>query len=429
MFTCFVFFSNPALVGKFSNLVTRINPDIKVIKVLDAKQINFEEYQDLKPILITNLEQRKNLEEGKIDESKFAKIISVDDGDESIAGNVHSINQKFIITGLGKIIDDYIVEVHSENRYVPVQIQSLDIVSKYPCDIFVQLSKTKHIKILNAGECFSSNALQKLTLKNVKFLHIQIDAYSKFIEFIQAKNEVLITQPDPVGDEISAIETIHDYMNDLGFSPKVIEMTKALHNNIETKFTNKFMKGLLSKFKDMEGTYLYNHSYLASVIALTAAKKYSWMNHENEEKIYLGCILHDMGFNDKKNALKEIMGLGAIKDLSKEDKDDILNHPTKFAKHLAQVEDIHPDVLKIVKNHHGIYGEDSYPQPLYAADVNFIFALFAMSHEMTIGLYKIMFNEKKIPKLLDDVCELFDRSTYRKILPEFRASIEETFLK
>ena len=179
----------------------------------------------------------------------------------------------------------------------------------------------------------------------------------------------------------------------------------------------------------MEGSFLYNHSYLTSVVALTAGAKFTWMTPDNKEKIYLGCMLHDLGYRNKDNALKESMKLSDIKKLPPEQRDDILNHPILFAKHLAQLDDVHQDVLKIVKDHHGVHNEESYPKPIYPAEINLIFALFIISHEFTLGLYAIAFNDQKIPTLLADICERFDKGNYRKIIPEFKMSIEETFLK
>ena len=40
-----------------------------------------------------------------------------------------------------------------------------------------------------------------------------------------------------------------------------------------------------------------------------------------------------------------------------------------------------------------------------------------------------MFKVDKIPNLLNEICDKFDRGNYRKILPEFKESVEEIFLK
>lgn len=429
MINCFIFFSDPLTVGKISELIKKINSEITLFNILDVGQFDFDEIQKDNTMLISSGSNLDLLSDADIATDDFHQIYVIDDVEDEVVGNITYVNKKFILVKIGTLIDEYVKEILCKDEFVPISINKLKTNLNYPCEIFIKLSAKKHIKILNDGHHFNSESLQKLIFKNVEFLYIRSSDYNTFCTVFTDDKTDNKKKVDIVNTEINALEAIHNYMEDLGFSSKVIDMTKTLHTSIEEKYNHKFMKKLFNRFKDMEGTFLYNHSYLASVIALTAGNKFNWMNHENKEKIYLGCILHDLGFKHKENALRESLLKNEVSKLSVEEKEDILDHPMKFAKHLAQIDNIHQDVIKIVRDHHGVHGDQSYPKPIYPAEINLIFALFVLSHELSIGLYSISFNEKKIPALLNSICEKFDKGNYKKVLPEFKTAVEEIFIK
>jgi putative nucleotidyltransferase with HDIG domain len=413
------------MVGKISQLIERIHDEIKITKVIDVKQLKAENSSDPKDIIITDNENYQTLELNGIYEGYFEKTLIIDDVKNNTEGSITYINRSYLITSIGTVVDDFIKLKNPENNFIPISIKKIRNEINYPCEIFVRLSKKKHIKILNKENDFPKEVLEKLILKNVQFLYVKSEDINIFNNMSFERNNEQIS--DGVSSEIGGVESLHNYIMDLGFDPKIVDMTKNIQKSIENKFTHKFMKKLFSRFNDMEGSFLYNHSYLTSVIALTTGKKFTWMNMANREKIYLGCILHDLGYKHKENALRESFTKDQIDDLSSEEQSDILDHPTKFAKHLAQISNIHQDVIKIVRDHHGVHGELSYPKPIYPAEVNLIFALFVLSHELSLGLYEISFNEDKIPALLEEVCERFNKGNYKKIIPEFRHAIDEIF--
>jgi putative nucleotidyltransferase with HDIG domain len=206
-------------------------------------------------------------------------------------------------------------------------------------------------------------------------------------------------------------------------------MAKKLHTITQEKFSNKFMKKLFSRFQSLEGDFLYNHSFLTSVIALEVGRKFTWMTAENKEKIYLGAVLHDLGHKRKENALKEGATLQEINKLPSEDREDILNHPTKFANHLAQVESLHIDIIKIVKDHHGIHAENAFPRAVSPNEINLVFALFVLSHEFCMALYKVSFDQTEIHSILEELNQQFYKGNYKKILHEFTEAMSDVFIK
>ncbi len=132
------------------------------------------------------------------------------------------------------------------------------------------------------------------------------------------------------------------------------------------------MKLLLKKFKTLEGSFLHNHSFLTSTLAITAGKKFNWMNKENEEKLYLGSILHDLGIRGKLTVETESATKTELMKLDEDQRQDLLIHPTLFAVKLNKLENIHSDVIKMISGHHGINEHESYPRPIHAPEASLI---------------------------------------------------------
>jgi hypothetical protein len=330
---------------------------------------------------------------------------------------------------MGTYLSEYIQEQSSEEQYLPININKITYNINYPSNFYLKLGQSKFLKVSNANDSLEEKILQKLIFKGTKYLYVLFSEYPLLLKYLTKQKMAKSKTLQSAEQEVKATQTMHEYITELGFDPKVINMTKDLHKSLEDKFKGKFMKSLLLQFANLEGTFIYNHSYLTSVLALTVGKNYTWMNYDNREKLYLGSILHDLGFKSKDNATYEDMSPAALATLDPDIKDDILNHPIRFAQKLAQVPDIHQDVIAIVRDHHGVIADKAYPKEIYANQVNLIFALFILSHEFSLKLYSISFNKKKIPDVLDKLCQDFDRGSYKKILPEFKVAIENLFLK
>jgi hypothetical protein len=134
---------------------------------------------------------------------------------------------------------------------------------------------------LNAGQSFEHQTLERYKEKALNFVYVKKPDYKDFCLQTKAHKHDLDSFLDEAKDtsiEINAVESLHNYIEDLGFDRSIVDLTKTMHKEIESKFNDKVMTKLLDRFKKMEGTFLYNHSYLTSTIALTAGKKFSWMN-------------------------------------------------------------------------------------------------------------------------------------------------------
>ena len=72
------------------------------------------------------------------------------------------------------------------------------------------------------------------------------------------------------------------------------ECVDKIVNEVETPG----LKDLLNKFKYSQDRYIYDHSYLTSVFAISMCEKFSWRNTKNFEKLVFAALVHDYGFSN-----------------------------------------------------------------------------------------------------------------------------------
>ncbi len=425
MLNCYVFFLDPLMVGKVAAILENLGESIFVHKVVDARQL-LDLPEQKRDLIITDYSCFQELEDDNVDIDLFGKVLLVDEVESEVDGNLVYINRSQILIAIATHVLDYISENHVEVEYVSIKVDKLVLDQQNPCDFFVKKADDTYALILKKGLLVNGAIIEKIKANKIEKLYVSKNEYPLLMEFINSHREVEAIFCHKV--EVNAVEAMHDFVSELGFDPKVISMTKSLHEGVEKRYTDKYMKKLLGRFKNMEGSYLYNHSFLTSVIGLGAADHFSWMNYENREKIYLGSIMHDLGLKNKDNAIKDAMTLGSIRKLSADEQEDILGHSTRFATFLKEAKDVHPDVVKMVEFHHAVDEKNAYPRKISAMETNLVFCLFILSHEFSVGLYKINFDENKIPTLLNQLAERFNHGNYKKLLPSFRKSIEDTLI-
>ena len=424
MIDVFIYFSDIIKIGKVDDLIKATNAELNIIKIADKRQI--AKYRnETDALLITDYENHQDLMGGVEDISFFNKIIVIDEVDQTNTDNILYLKTRSIETEIQSVLNDFLIQYYSDKEFASIPTKNIQEETFYGCDFYLKLSEKKHIKILNAKASFPEGTLQSYLLKGINHLHVRGCDFRKISE----KSNIQVLQTRREFEEPNSIEALHTLILDIGFDEKVIQMTKVLHRDMEEKFSNRFMKKLFVRFKSLEGDYLYNHSFLTSVVALEVGRKFTWMTPESKEKIYLASVLHDLGHSKKENALKESSTLEKLNLLPSSDREDILNHPLKFANHLSQIESLHSDIIKMVKDHHGIHSENAYPRAISPNEINLIFALFVISHEFSVALYTADFDLNQINSILAELNQKFDKGNYKKILPEFNETILDVFFK
>ena len=412
----------------FKKINEKFGLNIEVVSILDINQVELNS-QVGQTLFVTD-EKNYNAFKKENRNEKFLETLLV--GDKKVnepiydeCDNVTYLEKEKIFTEMTNIFNDKILPYLVLDNYVSVQIKNLNPNLSYPNDFYIKINDKKFIKIVRVNEVLGEDVINKFYQKHDIFFYIPEDQYNSFVNF-QFKRKDLSTK-SLIDNEFNVIADLHKCLKDVGFSEALVSRSKQSLSELHQKFNNdKKVSSLLTKFQVLEGSYLYSHSYLASLIAFSCKRYFDWLNLENLEKIHLGCLFHDLGYQDEKNCVHEHLTLSELKELRPEVSQDVLGHTHALEKFL-QDSKLHDDIIKMVTSHHGVHGEESYPQKTYGTEINLNFALFVLVHETAVFLIKNGINQKTVEESLSLLNEKFNNGQYRKLLPKFKEAMINSF--
>lgn len=433
MINCYLYFDDPIEMGRLIEVIREVSGDTKILKILSAMQFAKQDIKFDKHLLITNYKCHQQLESYYKTEFNFKKILILDDLKDLVEGDIVYANKRFSQEAITKIINELKKQIIKTYTFVPILLEKLNPQLKYPFDLFAKEEDETYTKVLAKDSSFSKEELKEYKEQGRDFVYLQNELYHDFNivtkNHIKEINSQRTNYDKETAAELNAIESFHDYIIQLGFDRNIVNLTKSLHKELEEKYKDKLIQKLLQRFLRLEGSFLYKHSILTATIALSCSKHFTWMTFENKEKIYMGSILHDLGFKYEDNAIFESYTKTRIeKELNYDQRHDLLEHTIKFEMHLQKIDSIHPDVLRMIRDHHGVNEvDDAYPREVNPNDISLVFALFILSHEFSLRLDAISFEKKLIEKELESLCIRFTKGKYQKIIPMFMNVMKDIF--
>ena len=351
---------------------------------------------------------------------------STNDLSELESSKTFVIHPKRLIINLSSFIYDLLEEQASGGSFIPIDLESLEVGVPFPGNLFLKLAEAKFVTLFRADSDFDESfynkfkqekGIETLYLEKAEFFSPKIQSY---LEQIVRKS----IESDQEG-EFSKLETLYDVSTTLGVSKAVVDSVVKSQQKIVKNVNNSFIKKLLAKFNAMDGSFVFNHSYLTSIFLSSLSREVSWMTSEVLEKLFLSSMLHDIGMKNPRSSLCESLPRAEIEGLDKEIRDDLLKHPVAFIEKMSAINEISSDVLNVLKNHHGGQGEESYPSKSHATEVSGNVAIFILCHELSLALFRISFNYKKFTEVIDNISEVYGKGNFRPHIKVFR----EHFLK
>lgn len=303
---------------------------------------------------------------------------------------------------------------YNNQNFISLGIDVLLNISISPCDVYLHIGvHEKFLKVVNANDKNFQDIIEKYDRKGIHEFFILEDDYHKYaLELFSQQVYSSLDNSDQKANVLEKQEILHNKLHNLGLDYELINKTSAMIKDLTQSLKNQSLRKLINFHQSKKFPFIYDHSYLTSIFATQIAENADWTNKTIVENICTASLFHDMGLNDVNLALQEHRGHITPENLSKEQKDELFNHPFVMANLLAKDPDIHSDVIKIVKNHHEGMGENSYPLKVPIHDLTGPTCAFILAHEFTLGLYKIGFNLDKVDKLLAQLRDKFPHKPF-----------------
>lgn len=364
----------------------------------------------------------------------FILVSSIDLAEDKIFESFyqdHPQNAYFLKSGdftqLHQIITKSLVQFPREeiySSYMPVKIFRFIKFNCVNCPIFLKLSETKFIKIINKNELYDLEVIEKFSSKGVGNFYIEKVNYLAFSDYysktIQSKLESLgpdeKSSDDHISTELAGISFIHESILNLGIDGNVIKTMDAVVKSIITRLKTKTNLYNLLENMIKNASYLYEHSMLISYISSAICLKMEWNTNNTLEKLAYASLLHDVCFEDPTLAmlhdLEEIKQAG----LNRKDVEKIKNHPLKIAEMIQNAKNFPPDIDFIISSHHEKPDGSGFPKGIGSSQISPLTCVFIIAEDFVHQIYSKEIKQKIIEDILDSMKDKYNKGNFRRPL-------------
>ena len=314
---------------------------------------------------------------------------------------------------------------YDKSKYKRVRIRRFLNFSNVSCDVFLKLKKEKYIKIINAGEGYNEEQLERYQKKSVRYVFIPIEQHEAFMhafgDMVMDKLALVQNMRTEVKQaaELVIFDHIQNVASEYGISKKTATMVRgAIDSNIATL---KRMGGVMNVIsKMMQGkNYISEHSLLLSYIAGQICNNTSWGNQNSIEKLSMAALFHDCCIEDDNLARIHDQTNGIDKSWDKNDREMIEEHIGKAASMINAGESIFADVDTIVIQHHERPDGSGYPKKLGSLSISPISAIFIIAEDFVSRIYGKSKDEVEIKSIKKEFQEKYNKGNYKKPLKAF----------
>lgn len=288
-------------------------------------------------------------------------------------------------------------------------------------NIYIKLSQTKYVKIINEGECENFDVVEKYIKKGVDYIYLEKDKYKTFekvsMEALFKKFDLIKdsgSTEDQVEAVLDSIASIQDYAKNLGVDEQTIELIDSVIKNTEemiSKFTK--LDELLLLLQSRNG-YIKDHSYLTSFLACAIAERMSWKTEGIWKKIIMASLFQNISIESDEEA--KIYGLNS-KEFEKLDdrvRTKVKLHPQDAIKMLEGAEEhFSEDTRKMIQNHHELPDGSGFPRGLDSTKVAPLEAVFILAVNFAHTLLEVK-DIDQVSIMVQDYNEYFNKGNYKK---------------
>lgn len=308
-------------------------------------------------------------------------------------------------------------QIQSEAAFCPIRIHNFLRFSGTQCSIFVKLSNNKYVKILNPGDNYDIEFIDKYIAKKVTHLYIEKKDYDSFlVEFGGSK--FLISDGLTTNNFIKEAQKTHRYlstlMSGIGISEYALDIAEQISSQVLKQASGeKSLKDLLANLINSKD-YSYDHTYLITCICSHLCKELG-LSQKVLERLSFASLVHDIGISNAETCYIHDLKPKNIENLDKEEIQSIKGHHD-ILKNFKNLPDITDDVQMILTHHHLFEKDYPFNTNFQMERLNQVVSVFLVAHCFSNQLYLHRFDTSMIRDALTIVKFNFTTPNFTKII-------------
>ncbi|MBF0360908.1 MAG: response regulator [Oligoflexia bacterium] len=308
-------------------------------------------------------------------------------------------------------------------EYCKVNIKRFSKFNTSNCDVYLRLSKDKHLKIINRNELYDSIQIEKYASKGVNFFYVKSDDFTNFSNYyaqtLTAKlSSEKFNQEERLDLEIESMHFVQEVIHGLGINQTVVNTVNALMDSNQKIIKNdQNLLDLLKKMKKNKN-YIYEHSLLISYFGCLIATEMKWSTQATLQKISAAAIMHDMLLEDPELAKIDSLDETTIKEkkLTPPQIDLIKKHPAEIAEKVRKIKSLPPDIDQMILDHHEKPEGGGFPRGIPSIRIAPLTSILIMTEDFVNQIYDKEINRETVQKTAAKIKSKYTHGNFRKTL-------------
>ena len=311
-----------------------------------------------------------------------------------------------------------IIEVNEED-FIPMRLRNFYLFKKIPFDAFIELTKTKYIKLLSKDKPYTHAQISALAKRKIKYLYLHKDQHLKFLESSVEKIKENLDQNTSsqkiFQTQIAGALVIHQYLRDVGITDSVIELTNKVLESAGKTYENFFTKDFtqLLKIFPLENGDAAERSLFIFYFCQSLSKGMGWGSGISKKKFGLTSILHDCFLEND-----EMIRLGSFDhpDMDFYNESEIQNYKIHMqrAKDMAKNFTGYSDTEFLIGQHHELPEGNGFPEGLSAGRLTTISCIFIIAHNVVAYLAINGLTRQNLNKCLNEMKGPYNQGSFKE---------------
>lgn len=302
-------------------------------------------------------------------------------------------------------------------EYVPIHFYEFMTFGIAPCDVFLKMGISNHVKIINKGDLYTREILDHYRHKKIDLLYIKkadLEFYlSDLYENIRGRSEVGPSTADQVSLNVARIDFVHTSLLQIGVDEKAIEITKETIQSVLKTLSLRPELYLTIKDYLSVNSYLTEHSIGIATIACAIARGMKLDNQFTLKKLVIAALLHDISLKSLELSLIVNMDTNEYRDLTDDKKREYSEHIYQSIDFLNKIPDLPANVESIILEHHERPNGNGFPRGLDSFTITPLSCIFILAEEFVHHLLRNNFDSKNRDFILEKMSHEFSRGNFK----------------
>jgi CheY-like chemotaxis protein len=273
--------------------------------------------------------------------------------------------------------------------HIPVLISTLLIFGQQKHELYLKLSDTNYVKVLNAGESFSESDAIRFYTKGITHLHLAYNDGTLFMQDFERSLFGVIQNPASFSGDlavltIESMETIEAMAKQMGWTREAITVARRCINmalGVISK-DESLIRTLKRRLSTPSSPYRRHVGLLAYLTCLMASS-YGQDSESTQMKLALAALLHDLSVDDRIYEDVRVWNRKAADQREKSAETvKYRMHPLESAKTVHSLKTLPPDVEQIILQHHERPDGSGFPRGLTASRIPLLTSMFILTEEL-----------------------------------------------